>query len=168
MRRYFLLCVSALIIFAAKPAHAKDTYKFEFPKNKNTDSAQVQQENGKTIFVITSPSGISEVKVTLTQGQWPRQLVLRYLYKKDTGFRYLESWGIRTETIAVHGSQRQSGAMPFYFQTLEDKSNPSDPPAGTLDIRVQETDKAMEVTLPPNMLQNSKQIQLSWIDAYRN
>ena len=42
-----------------------------------------------------------------------------------------------------------------------------DESGGTLDIKVVQTDKGIELRFPPNLLAGSKLVTFSWIDAYR-
>jgi hypothetical protein len=48
------------------------------------------------------------------------------------------------------------------FEPLETGSE-----GGTLDLKVEKTDRGVELRLPPRMLVGSKSLEVNWIDAFR-
>jgi hypothetical protein len=104
------------------------------------------------------------MKVLLTEGRWPRDVVLRMQYDKARGFAMLESFGLKTARLSVDGSQRASGAMEFYFLSPEGKA---EAPAGKVNVKVEARGGALEVTLPAHLLTGVKEVTFDWIDAFR-
>lgn len=155
-----LLIAAALMVCAAD----KDEAKVRFMLKKTEDSAEVRKEEKRTVLVMTSKSGIGEAAVTLAEGQWPRDVVLRFQYGKDAGFRNLEAFDLRTNRIQVSGSQRQSGNMELYFLSPGGKAEAI---AGRLNVKVEPRGGALEVTLPAHLLTGAKEVTFSWIDAFR-
>ena len=99
--------MSALVMLSAlvSPLADKDEAKYQFMLKKAAeDSAEVRKEKNRTVLVVTSKSGIGSAIVTLTEGQWPRDVVLRLQYAKDRGFTSLESFGLDTNRMRVSGS----------------------------------------------------------------
>ncbi len=142
----------------------KDEAKYQFALKKAEDAVEIRKEEKRTVIAVTSKSGIGEVKVTLTEGRWPRDVVLRLQYAKDRGFSTLEGFGLRTSRLSVDGSLRTSGSMELYFLSPEGKAETV---AGKVNVKVEVRDGALEVTLPAHLLTGAKEVNFHWIDAYR-
>jgi hypothetical protein len=155
----------ALLLATAFVFADKDEAKYQFMLKKAAeDSVEVRTEKTRTVFVITSKSGIGEGIFTLSEGQWPRDVVLRFQSAKNNGFKNLESFHQDTNRLKVCGAQRQSGEMELHFTGPDGKVGDV---AGKLNIKVETRDGALEVTLPAFLLTGSKQAGFSWIDAFR-
>jgi hypothetical protein len=142
----------------------KDEPKYHFTLKKADDTVEVRKEEKRTVFVVTSKSGIGDMKALLTEGSWPRDVVLRFVYDKARGFTMLESFGLQTSRISVDGSLRTSGAMELYFLSPEGKAEGA---AGKVNVKVEARAGALEVTLPAHLLTGTKEVRFSWIDAFR-
>jgi hypothetical protein len=157
--------MSSALVFALTLLLADgDEPKYAFALKKPQDSMEARKEEKRTGLVITSQSGIGEGGVLLTEGRWPRDIVLRFQYDKTRGFKMLESFTLTTNRIHVSGSQRTSGKMALYFLSPEGK--PGDV-AGQVNVTVAEKDGALELTLPAHLLTGAKEVRLKWIDAFR-
>ena len=159
-----------LVSLASAPSGAWTPYVFETHKN---NTVTVIREDDRTVFVVTNPFGIGQMKATLKAARWPANVTLRFRRHagKDGGFASLEHIQITTDRVHAAGNLTQSGHFPFGF--LGDRG---EKPAGDLDDRwtagelkvvVEERDGAIEVTLPPRLLTGSTRFAVSWIDAYR-
>jgi hypothetical protein len=142
----------------------KGDAKYQFQFKKGEDSAEVRSEKDRTVIVVTSKSGIGSMVATLTEGQWGRMVVLRFRHADRGGFQHLEMFHLKTARFLVSGSEKQSGAMELYFLGPDGKQGDL---AGKLNVTVQQTGGAMEVTLPAFLLTGSKDVQFEWIDAFR-
>ncbi len=156
----FTLMLALLTLGAADT----DEPKLKFQPRKPEDSAEVRKEKDRTVFVVTSKSGIGGVLIELDQGKWPRDVTLRMTYGKERGFQMLESFSLETNRIKVSGSKGASGKMPFGFVGPDGKSEMT---AGHLNVTVKEREGALEVTLPAHLLTGAKEVKVEWIDAFR-
>ena len=165
-----MLLVAALIVNQPAPDAKEPTYKV-VEVRKAADSVVAQREKDRTVFVVTSESGIGGATIVLAGGEWPQNVTLRFLYSKGKGFDWLEDIRLSTDRVVVQGTQKMSGRMPFCFAGPDDKLDVIEPggreSAGFLDVRVHHTKEAMDVTLPANMLRGSTKLRVAWIDAYR-
>src|SRR5438552_3781184 len=151
-----MLLVAALIVGQPDRAAKEPTYKV-VEVEKGADSVVAQKEKDRTVFVVTSESGIGGATIVLAGGEWPENVTLRFLYSKDKGFNWLEDIRLSTNRVVVEGTQKSSGKMPFCFAGPDsDKQDVIQPggreSAGFLDVRVHHAKEAMDVTLPANML----------------
>jgi hypothetical protein len=143
----------------------KNEAKYQATLKKPGDSIEFRKEVKRTLFVITSKMGIGEGVVTLTEGRWPRDVVLRLQYDKERGFTMMEGFALRTQRIQITGSLRESGKMELTFLSSDGKAEGA---AGHVNVTVQSRSGALEVTLPAHLLAGAKDVSISWIDAYRN
>jgi hypothetical protein len=155
---------SALVFAVALLLADGDEPKYAFALKKPQDSMEIRKDDKRTVLVITSQSGIGEGGVLLTEGRWPRDIVLRLQYDKKRGFKMLESFGLTTNRIAVSGSQRTSGKMALSFLSPDGKPEGV---AGQVNVAVAEKEGALELTLPAHLLTGAKEVRLNWIDAFR-
>ena len=155
---------SLLILTSLVFSLADDEPKYQFALRKAQDAIEVKKDEKRTLFIITSQTGIGDGSVTLTEGRWPRDIVLRLRYDKERGFNMLESFTLATERFQVSGSQRTSGKMELYFLSPEGKAEAL---TGHVNVIVQERAGALEVTLPAHLLAGTKAVKFGWIDAFR-
>jgi hypothetical protein len=164
-----VLLIAALIAGGQDRAAKEPTYKVEL--RKAADSVVAQKEKDRTVFVITSESGIGGADIVLAKGAWPEKVTLRFLYSEGKAFWTLEDIRLWTDRVMVQGTQKKSGRMPFCFVGADGKSNAIEPggakAAGFLDVRVHRGEWVLDVTLPANVLRGSGKLRLSWIDAFR-
>jgi len=111
-------------------------------------------------------SGIGNGTITLKEGHWPKEVVLRFQHGKGQPFKGLEDFHLTTARFKVDGSQKKSKAMPFSLAGDDGKF--ADGPAGTLNVVVEETKDGMEVRLPANLLAGASNVKVEWVDFYRN
>src|SRR5262249_25180448 len=165
-----MLLVVALSVGQRDREAKEPTYKV-VEVRKAADSVVAQKEKDRTVFVITSESGIGGAAIVLASGEWPENVTLRFLYSKDKGFHTLEDIRLSTDRVVVQGTQKMSGRMPFCFAGPDAKLDVIEPggreAAGFLDVRVHHGEEAMDVTLPAHMLRGSGKLRVAWIDAYR-
>jgi hypothetical protein len=165
-----MLLVAALIVGQPDREAKEPTYKV-VDVRKAADSVVAQKEKDRTVFVVTSESGIGEAAIVLTAGEWPENVTLRFQYSKGKGFQTLEDIRLYSDRVVVQGTQKSSGKMPFCFAGRDVKLDVIEPggreAAGFLDVRVRDGKEALDVTLPANMLRGSGRLRVAWIDAYR-
>lgn len=164
-----VLLVAALI---GQPDREARVPKYKIVEvRKAADSVVAQKEKDRTVFVVTSASGIGGATIVLAGGEWPENVTLRFLYSKGKGFHTLEDIRLSTDRVVVQGTQTMSRKMPFCFAGPDNKLDVIEPggreSAGFLDVRVHHGKEAMDVTLPANMLRGSTKLRVAWIDAYR-
>lgn len=148
---------------------------------KKEDTFQIRRSPERTVYLIKSPSGIGDAKITRSDGDWPRNIAIRLQYDDERAFGMLESCSLRTDRLEIGCALRIPDLarrqpvpvkLPFWFL------NPTGDPkfqhtggikaAGTLDATVQLQSTGLEITLPPDCLMDSKTLTLDWIDAYRH
>src|SRR5437868_4615017 len=98
------LLVAALILVQPDREVKEPTYKIAV--RKAADSVVAQKEKDRTVFVITSESGIGGADIVLASGVWPENVTLRFLYSKDKGFPTLEDIRLYTDRVVVQGTQK--------------------------------------------------------------
>ena len=167
-----MLLVAALIVGQPDRGAKEPTYKVvDSYSYKGANSVVAEKEKDRTIFVVTSESGIGGATIVLAGGEWPENVTLRFLYSKGKGFHWLEDIRLSTDRVVVEGAQEVSGRMPFCFAGPDAAQDVIEPgareAAGLLDVRVRPGKEAMDVTLPANMLRGSTKLRVAWIDAYR-
>src|SRR5262249_34290244 len=165
-----MLLVAALIVGQPGREAKEPTYKV-VDVQKTADTVVAQKEKDRTVFVVTSKSGIGDATIVLTGGEWPENVTLRFRYSKDSVFDMLEDLRMYTDRVVVVGAQKTSGRMRFCFTGPDVNQDVIEPggrePAGYLDVRVQAGKEGMDVTLPAHMLRGSGKVRVTWIDAYR-
>jgi hypothetical protein len=163
LTRVLLSCAAVLTVVGA--ARAPEPV-YEFAVKKGDDAIAATKDGDKVVFTITGKSGIGGGTVTLKEGQWPKEVVLRFQHAKGQPFKGLEKFQLTTAHFKVDGSQKTSKAMPFSLAGDDGKFAAG--PAGTLNVVVDETKDGLEVRLPANLLAGSKTVELAWIDVFRN
>ncbi len=158
-----LLLVVSLPLMAEPP-------KYAFTLRKADDAITVKERDRRTVFVITSKSGIGGGTIKLTAGDWPSDVTLRFEYKDGlgNGFKMLETFSLTTDRLLVSGSHKQSGSLPFLLPDSAGEYVENQPAAGHLRVTIAPNAGALEVTLPAHLFVGSRQVTLVWIDAYRN
>lgn len=150
-----LLCASGIALAAPAEPQLKVALK------KHADSAVVATANDSTIITIQSPGGIGAATLTRTRESWPAHLVLHL--KLTT----LESFTLNNGLIRFHTTLKSPARVPFWKADAPQER--ADTAAGTLDVPVKKLADAIEIDLPKEILaDNPKEIQIRWIDAFRN
>jgi hypothetical protein len=78
------LLVAALIV-GQPDRDAKEPAYQVIEVRKPVDSVVAQKEKDRTVFVVTSESGIGDATIVLTSGQWPENFTLRFVSSKGQG-----------------------------------------------------------------------------------
>jgi hypothetical protein len=154
----------SVLCLATAALAAEPTFKIQL--SKGNDTATVRDDGKRTVVEIVSESGIG--KATITEGSWPRHVTLRFRYKADKPFTTLEGFKLRTDRLLVNGGTKTAGKLPLFFADAMGQFDRDDShPAGFLNVAVKPVDNALELTLPANLLQGTKKVELEWIDVYR-
>ena len=144
--------------------------KFSITSKKKDDTVEVRAEKDKTVFIVKSPSGISEAVIKRTEEKWSEKVLLRLHLKGLESFR--ASNGKVTIQAAV------SSKVRIWKDGKEDAPLDEKSPFW-IDIRILGGDGKptkvipvkgyFEMQLPKVFFEgNPKSITLKWIDFYRN
>ena len=106
-----MLLVAALIVGQPDREAKEPTYKV-VEVRKVADSVVAQKEKDRTVFVVTSESGIGGATIVLAGGEWPEKVTLRFLNSEGKAFTTLEDIRLYTDRVLIQGAQAQSGKMP--------------------------------------------------------
>ena len=165
MKSKLILMMALICALPIVPKAEKLDYQCLLKKTE--DSEAITNHDLRTMFVISSESGIGNVSITLPDGKWPKYVSFRFQYINGEGFGSLESISLTTERLQVSGSIKESGNMRFYLSDNESKFDSTVHFAGYLDIKVKHDNDAIEVTLPANLLVGTNEVKIGWIDAFR-
>jgi hypothetical protein len=167
--------VHAMLFVAALIAEDKDcapnapTFKVKF--HEAEDSFVIQKEIDRTVFVITSKTGIGGADFELAKGAWPEKVSFRLRNSEGKGLRDLEDLRLYTDRVLIEGDLKMLGKMPFCFMGADGKADAIQPggsvAAGRIDVRVERKEAGMDVILPVNLLTGSGKLRVSWIDNFR-
>jgi len=168
-----LLIVNAVLSNTAVGGDG-DKPMFKVTSKKSDDAVEVRADKDKTVYVIKSPSGISQTFIERTDEKWPEKMLFRLNLKG------LESFRITNDKVKLEASvSSQNGTVRLWKDgkenvLLDDKS------PHWMEIRLICSDgKAVkeiplkdgyfEMQLPQAFFEgNPKSITLNWIDFYRN
>ncbi len=161
-----LVLTLALLAPGADPVKPEFTYS-DFSRPVDKIAASV--EKNRVVFAVTSTRGIGGATINLKEGMWPKEVVILLTYENGEGFKNLENFRLATDRISATGSIKSSGKVMFTFLNGKGEREPLEPgdSGGTLDIKIVQTGKGIELRLPPDMIVGSKFVTLSWIDAFR-
>lgn len=148
---------------------------FKIMSRKKDDAIDVQGDKDKTIFIVKSPSGISNVVIERRTEGWPKAVVFR-LHLKG-----LESFKASNGKITLNAAASIQDGQPKLRQWKGDKEDaPLDPKSplwiglrilggdGKNAKKLPLKDGHFEFTLPNAFFEgNPKSITLNWIDFYR-
>ena len=165
-----LVAAGNLAVAGEQPA------KFKITTKKADDSVEVKADKDKAVFVVKSPSGISQAVIERDGEKWLDAVVLRLHLKGLESFR--ASNGKVTVDAAVSS---QDGKLKVRIwkdgkedAPLDEKSpfwmdirmvGGDGKPAKELPVK----DGYFEMALPKAFFEgNPKSITLNWIDFYRN
>jgi len=149
--------------------------KFKITSKRADDAVDVRAEKDKTIFVVKSPFGISQVVIERTDEKWPDAVVLRLKLK---GLERLKASNGKV-TLEAAVSSQEVGQVRLWKDGKEDTLLDDKSPfwmeirmigadgktAKTIPLK----DGYFEMHLPKAFFEgNPKTITLNWIDYYRN
>jgi len=164
-----VLIFSAFTILGGGTANDEPAYEYKL--RKPADTILAIKEKTRTVFVVTSPSGIGDGSIKLKSGPWPENVTFRFVGSDGKAFSNLERIDLTTDRLRVEGNLKLSGKFRFCF--LDAKKTPAaiEPgkreSAGMLNVVVEKRADAFEVTLPACLLIGSTQVELSWVDEFR-
>jgi hypothetical protein len=156
-------------------APRKQVAEFKITTKRTDDSVQVRKEQGRVVFLIKSPFGISQAVIKRQGEQWPEAVGLRLHLKGLERFRV--SNGRVAVDAAVSAGEGKLKARLWKDDKEDALLNENSPFWMALRIvggdgrRAQELplkDGYFEMTLPRAFFErNPKSITLNWIDFYR-
>lgn len=169
-----LLAVSSFAFANDADGHKDQPTKFKITTRKKDDTLAVQVNKEKIVFVVKSPSGISQAVIERLEESWPKVVVSRLHLKGLESFR--ASNGKATLDAAVSS---QDAKVRMWKDGKEDALLDDKSPFwaairivggdGKLAKEVPLKDGYFEVTLPRAFFAgNPKRITLTWIDFFRN
>jgi hypothetical protein len=170
-----LLVISGIALAGDGEAPKDQPAKFKITTKRKDESVAVKAEKDKTVFTVTSPSGISQAVIERQEATWPKALVLRLHLKGLESFR--ASNGKVTVDAAVSSKEGKLKVRTWKDGKEDALLNEKSPfwtairivgsdgkPAKELPLK----DGYFEVTLPRAFFEaNPKSITLKWIDFYR-
>lgn len=148
--------------------------QFKITTKKKDDSVEVRADKDKTVFVVKSPSGISQAVIERQEDNWPKLVVLRLHLKGLESFR-ASNGKVRLDAAV----SSQGGKVRIWKDGNENAPLDAKSPLWT-DIRIiggdgkpakvlPLKDGYFEVTLPKTFFEGSpKSITVNWIDFFRN
>lgn len=147
---------------ADQPPKAKFNVHFDKPG----DQVVAGLDDDAASFRILSKTGIGGAKITLTQGAWPAQIVIRFELAS------LEAFSASNGPITLKGALGAAGGKVGEIATLHygAKGEPvTDATKAVYTLTIRRTaDKLIEVQLPPKLAgMLASGLKLTWIDAYR-
>ncbi len=163
-REFLALTVVSGLAMAAR-ADDKTGPKFTFKTKKKDDEIKAKTEKDRGVFRITSKSGISAGEITLTEGSWPKHIVLHFAEWS----RHFEGFGADNGTIKLNGRLRAGEDKSVWYHDrngneVQDKNKS----AFTVTTERKQDDELIVVVLPPDYCaKDAKSLKLFWIDAYR-
>ena len=171
MRGFGVLAVLGLAILASGVGRAAETaattkaaeLKVEFAFQKKGDAGEIAVEGGRVVLTVKSGGGIGSMKVKVTQGAWPKEVVVRMTYTDGKGFTNLESVSATCGRMVAAGDLKSSG----HFQLLLLNAEGQPKEAGTIAVKVVATEKGLEVRLPEAFVVGGEDLKVGWIDAFR-
>jgi len=131
---------------------------FTVELRKADDSVEVMSTDDTALVTITSTSGIGGAKLIRTREKWPTHITIRLKLSGLESFR-MENRFIRLNTFL--GSSKRAS----YWKIGHDEKQAE---GGTLEIVVTQTNEAIEVVVPGEMIEgNPEGIRFDWIDFFR-
>ena len=132
----YLLILLIFCISCNTSEKVKPVFKTEYLHSQPGEITIVKTDT-QTIFQISNQFGIGKAKVTLVEGSWPSNSVLRL---------YLN----QLEGISIKGSGKKFGKSNLVIQKISK--------SGT---------KYFDVALPKSLFSRGKEVEFSWVDFYR-
>ncbi|VTR91598.1 Putative secreted protein OS=Rhodopirellula europaea 6C GN=RE6C_04582 PE=4 SV=1 [Gemmata massiliana] len=155
-------------------AIAADNPPFKFTTKREDDRVTAKTEKDRTLFDITSPTGISEVVIERTGDAWPETVVIRL---HTSG---LEQFRAKSEKLTLSGSVASHTDYGVSLGVDKKKEDPADPKSAYfMDFKKIGKDGKpateiplkggyFEMRLPKPFFEgNPKSVTLTWIDFFR-
>jgi hypothetical protein len=162
---------------SATQAAASSAATFDVRCNKKEDAVTVTADPQRTVFVITSPSGIGGATLERKNASWPKQVVLRI------HLRGLESLSLTSGDLKLSASVASHSGNPRTLILLKKQAQDAPPLTKdspywtdllTLDAKgksvsgLPDKDGYFEMVVPQALLEeNAGKLTIGWIDFYR-
>jgi len=152
----------------------EDASSFKITTKRSDDRVDVKSKDGKTCFVIRSPSGISHTTIERKAEQWPDQVMIQL---KLAG---LENFKVSTDRITLEASVSSHIGEVRYWKQGEEDSPLDSTSTYWMEVRVLDEEGVptkvlplkvgcFEIQLPKELFEsNPKSFKLEWIDFYRS
>lgn len=148
------LCLLATVISAgAEP--------FQVSTTRAEDRVQFAEQK----VVVFSSFGIGRMTLKPTTS-WPENLTLRFCYGSGEGFQRMESITITTDSLRVRGTHRDKESMRFWFRGKAESRRNTE--GGRIAVSFDSVDGALELKLPPHFADHSQELEIHWIDVFRD
>lgn len=168
-----ILAVIFLISCSANISCAEEPHTLEAIISPNDDKIDIGREQDRIIVTIHSERGIGKATLKRLGEKWPRQITLRIHLSG------LESFKISTPSTRLSWSVSSHGQQDSIVTLLEDsKETPLKPDHELYSPIIIVPKKAtiplpqeayFEIVLPVPLLKpDESELQLQWIDFYRN
>ncbi len=158
--------VATLNLFVDEP--------FRITTKHTDDRVEVKPQDGKAVFVVRSPTGVSHATIERTAEKWPNKLVIQLRLNGLENFR-LSSDKMKLEaSVSSH-----NGSLRLWMDGQEDSPLDSKSPYwmnmrilgsdGKPTQAIPLKDGCFELELPKKFFEsNPKSFKIEWIDFYRN
>ena len=167
--------VPAMLLLALVTTNG-DAPRLKITTKKQDDTVEVRADKDRMVFIVRSPSGISQAVIERQDNNWPKVVVLR-LHLKG-----LENFRVSSGKVRLDGAvsiQKGKPKVRLWKDGKEDapldEKSPfraeirivggDGKPARELPLK----DGYFEITLPRAFLEgNPKEVAVRWIDFHRN
>ncbi len=166
------IAVSLVVLFSNMNFFNDEPFKITL--KRSDDRIEVMSQDGKAVFVIRSPFGISNATIQRATDEWPDKVVIQLRLKG------LESFKLSCGNIKLEASvSSHDGSVRLWKDGKEDSPLDSKSPYW-MEIKILDNDvkptKAIplkegtfELQLPKKFFEdNPKSLKLEWVDFYRN
>lgn len=120
-------------------------------------TTMVSLDFAASIIDVTCPRGIGGMMVSVPDGKWPALLTLR-LHLKG-----MENFTVKSATTTVTAEVNSGTHVVRQNITMANQLDITDESS----LKVHAGDDFFDVTLPTNILRDTKELTVSWIDFYR-
>jgi hypothetical protein len=176
MTRTVVLLVALDVLSGTAVGAGGEEAMFKVTSKKADDAVEIRAHKDKTVFVIKSPSGISQAVIERTSENWPEVVLLRLNLK---GLENFKASNVKVTLEAAVSSQKEGKQVRLWKDGKED--TPLDAKhSHWMEIRMVGSDGNpakeiplmdgyFEMQLPKAFFEgNPKSITLNWIDFHRN
>ena len=164
MTTRWLAGAGAVLLAAGALAAGPD---YEVKTAKPGDAVTVAKDGGRLVVTVASKTGIGSCTVRPKEGDWPREVVLRFRYADGKPFTALESFRLTTPRFKLDGNHKDTPRMPLFFANAAGGFDKGAVPGGWANVAVKFTPGGLELVLPANFLVGRQEVGLNWIDFYR-